>query len=135
MLSKFITLLFVFMSQAHWVLAAGGESHEVHGNAHPDIYLLFKVVNFAILIAGLVYLLKKPVRDFFASRALSIRQGVEKSREFHEKVLAESRQINEKLNGLDKECASILASVKLSGEEESRKIEEQSKAFAQKIHT
>lgn len=132
MSSKFLTFLFILLGNSPLLYAA--QEHELHGNASPDIHLLYKVINFALLIAGLVYLLKKPLRDFFASRALSIKQGVEKSREFHEKILAESGQISEKLKRLDSECASILASVKASGEEESKKIAEQSRIFAQKIH-
>lgn len=43
--------------------------------------IYFGLINFSLLIGLLVFLLRRPVRDFFATRAAILRQAVEGARE------------------------------------------------------
>jgi len=117
------------------IAAEGGEGAHgvVHGNPSPDFNLVFKEINFILLLVGLIVLVKKPVREFFAQRALVMKKSVGESRGFYEKAMEESKVIQGKLANLESECKDIMASIKQSSEAESQKIIEQSKEFAEKI--
>jgi F-type H+-transporting ATPase subunit b len=72
--------------------------------------LIYKTINFLLLVGGLIYLLRKPMGAFFAARSAEIREGVEEGR----KALAESgarmSAIEEKLRHLEEEIAAFKAS-------------------------
>lgn len=100
---------------------------------HPDINLLFKEINFLILVAGLFFLLRKPVKEFFANRAAIFRNTVEASREQFAKTQAENWQIQEKLKNSGQETNALLTSFKDAGELEGKRIVADAKHYAEKI--
>jgi F-type H+-transporting ATPase subunit b len=74
--------------------------------------LIFKAVNFVILVGLMIYFLAKPAKEFFESRTTSIRKGMSDAaaaREAAEKRLAEIEQklahLNEEIAGLRAESA------------------------------
>ena len=71
--------------------------------------LLYKIINFAILVGGLGYLLRKPAGEFFGSRTASIQKGLEEGRKALEASQAQLKIVEEKLKGLEAEIAAFKA--------------------------
>lgn len=71
--------------------------------------LLFRVINFAILVVGLGYLLRKPLADFFAERTAAIRKSLDEGRQALEASQAELKRVEAKLDHLDEEIAAFRA--------------------------
>jgi F-type H+-transporting ATPase subunit b len=72
--------------------------------------LLYKVINFAILVGGLGFVLRKPLTEFFSSRTASIRKGLEDGRKALEASQAQLQRVEEKLRHLEEEIAALKAS-------------------------
>lgn len=110
-------------------LAAGGGGHE---NNWWDFFL--RTFNFAILVAVLYKLLKKPVSNFFSARQESIRfklADLEAKKLEAERVAAEYR---EKMAALEAETEKIIAELMAEGEAEKEKIVEAAKRQADYLH-
>jgi F-type H+-transporting ATPase subunit b len=85
--------------------AAPAEAGEEGGEqGHGAIY---KWINFVILAGGLVYLLRKPLAEFFAGRSASIRKSLEEGRQALEASEAQLRAVEEKLQRLEEEMAAF----------------------------
>jgi F0F1-type ATP synthase membrane subunit b/b' len=101
--------------------------------------LLYKFINLALLVGALVYLLRKPLADFFAQRSASIRKGLEEGRKALEASQAQLKSVEEKLQHLEEEIAAFKTSAgremeaerqrwKLAAAEEAEKILQSARA-------
>lgn len=81
-----------------------------HIEEEPAHFLLFKTINFLILVVGLGYLLRKPLREFFSGRSASIRKSLEEGREALEASQAKLQHVEDKLRHLEEEIAAFKAS-------------------------
>ena len=109
----------VTMSGLTWASEAGGQGghHELNWW---DFSL--RLMNFAIMLGLLIYLLKKPLSNFFVSRRENIQNMLT---ELEQKKLEADRKCAEyqaKLATLDKEVEQIVAEYVQEGETERRKI-------------
>ncbi|MGH9358585.1 MAG: hypothetical protein ACRD4Q_04095 [Candidatus Acidiferrales bacterium] len=68
---------------------------------------LFDWINLAILIAVLVYVLRKPAAAFFRQRSDGIREGLEEGRKALEAARAQLEAVEEKMRGLEQEIAAL----------------------------
>ncbi len=84
-----------------------GEEHEERGQKHED---LFKVINFALLVAGLAFLLRKPLKEVFLNRSGSIQRALKEGREALEASQARLRAVEEKLGRLEQELEAFKTS-------------------------
>ena len=95
--------------------------------------LIYKFINLSLLVGALVYVLRKPVADFFAQRSAAIRKGLEDGRKALEASQAQLRSVEQKLQHLEEEIAAFRASAeeemeaerqrwKLAASEEAEKI-------------
>ena len=103
-------------------------SPEEESHASPVMGYLGKVFNFLILFGGLIFLLRKPLRNLLTQRALDIQaaiQGAEEERLGIEKKL---KKIQTRLHKLEKEIEEI----KKDAEEEGRKKREEIVTAAQR---
>lgn len=112
------------------VWASGGEGghHELNWW---DFFL--RLMNFAIMVGLLVYLLKKPLSGFFASRRDNIKNTLA---ELEQKKLEAEQKCAEyrgKLATLDKEVEQIIAEYVQEGELEKGKIVEAAEKQAEYI--
>ena len=71
--------------------------------------LIFKTINFIILVGGLGYFLRKPVSDFFSQRSLDIRKSLEEGRKALEESQARLTLVENKLMHLEEEIAAFKA--------------------------
>ncbi len=111
-------------------------SSAAHGEGVHNAWLTtdtWKVLNFAVLIIGGFFLLKKPVREFFSSRT----KGIEKELADLEQKKAEAEQslaeYQEKFRNLDQESKQIVQDYVAQGEAAKAKILAQAKAQADKL--
>jgi F-type H+-transporting ATPase subunit b len=101
--------------------------------SEPRHELLYKTINFIILVGALGYVLRKPAAEFFTSRSASIQKGLEEGRKALAASQAQLKVVEEKLKGLEAEIAAFKASalremeaervrLKQAGEEEAARI-------------
>jgi F-type H+-transporting ATPase subunit b len=110
--------------------AAGGE-HAEHGGGAGD--LLYHVLNFALLVAVLVWFGRKPVRTFLAERRVGIVENLKGA----EGVLAEAEsrltEWQRKIRSLDVELEQIRATARDRAEAERARILADAEAVAERI--
>jgi F-type H+-transporting ATPase subunit b len=93
-------------------------------NQEPPHELLYEIINFAILVGGLGYLLRKPLAEFFTSRSASIQKSLDEGRKALEASQAQLKAVEEKLRGLASEIAAFKASAVLEMEAERQRIQQ-----------
>ncbi len=92
----------------------------------------FGLINFAIFATALFFVLKRPLRGYFAARAVSIRDAVEAARRAEELAVARAKEIQLRLDHIDAEIADMKRQAKQTGEEERREIIQRAESFAAK---
>jgi F-type H+-transporting ATPase subunit b len=109
--------------------AAAGEEEP----SEPAHALLFKVINFVLLVGGLGYVLRKPAADFFRSRSASIQKGLEEGRKALEASQVQLRAVEEKLQHLEEEIAAFRASAAREIEAEHQRLQQATAEEAARI--
>jgi F-type H+-transporting ATPase subunit b len=90
--------------------AQGSEPPAKEESSEPPHELIYKIINFAILVGGLGYILRKPLAEFFSSRSAAIQKSLEEGRKALEASQAQLKVVEEKLKGLEAEIAAFKAS-------------------------
>jgi F-type H+-transporting ATPase subunit b len=103
----------------------GGESHE----ASP----IYKWINFAILVGGLAYVLRKPAAQFFAERTDSIRKSLEEGRNALSAAEEQLRAVERKLQGFENEMAAFRAAALKEMEDEHARMHKATEQEAEKM--
>ena len=106
--------------------------HET-GNPGPSWDLLYRVINFATLVGVLYWLLKKPVREFFASRAVALKTAVEEARLAHEVALKQNQEMEARLKNLEKESQTLLATFREEAQAERGHILKTVQAYTERL--
>ena len=86
--------------------AAAEHKEKSQGHKHE---LLFKWINFLILVGGLGYVLRKPLATFFVGRSASIRKSLDEGRKALEASQAQLQAAEDKLRRFEEEMASFRA--------------------------
>jgi len=92
------------------------------GGTWTSTLLTWRVINTVALLAILIYVLKKPMANFFSERKIQIQRDLEDSKEQlarAERIIAEYQQ---KIAGMEKELDKMRAELAKSAEAESRKV-------------
>jgi len=112
------------------VLAASGEESAAKGWIATDTY---RVINFVVLLAALIFVLRKPISQALSSRIKNIREQLESLEA--QKVEAEKQlaQYNEKLSQLEKEAEKIIKGYIKQGNEAKEKILKEAEETAEKL--
>jgi F-type H+-transporting ATPase subunit b len=84
--------------------------------------LSWRVINTVALIALLVYLLKKPLADFFAERRNKIERDLEEARGQRDKAERTIEEYKQKLAGMEAELEKMRVELKKSAEAEKDKV-------------
>jgi F-type H+-transporting ATPase subunit b len=95
--------------------------------------IVYKTINFLILAGGLVYLLRKPLADFFTQRSAEIRAGLEEGRKALEASQARLSAVEEKLRRLEEEVAAFKAAAEHEMDAERQRLRQAAESEAQKI--
>jgi F-type H+-transporting ATPase subunit b len=105
-----------------WSQGPAGAAKEE--NAESPHELLFKTINFVILVGGLGYVLRKPLAEYFTSRSASIQKSLDEGRKALETSQAQLKAVEEKLRGLEAEIAAFKASAVLEMQAERQRIQQ-----------
>ena len=111
-----------------WAAAAGG-----HGGGLNWSDFMFRLLNFAIMVAILVKLGKKPLANFFASRREGIQQMLEELEAKRQEAEAKCEEYKSKLAALENETKKIVDEYIQEGEAEKQKIVEAAERQAQYV--
>ncbi len=107
--------------------AAGGGEHGI-----PSVVGL-QVINFAIYVALVYFVLRKPVREFFKSRVENYQQALRKAEHAREEAEAKKREIQERLATLENTSESSLANARKEAAAMLERIQREAEEFAQKL--
>lgn len=131
-MKKYALALVFVMFFCGMVMASSGGEHEAapKGWVATDTY---RVMNFVVLIGGLIFLLRKPVSQALGARIKSIREQLEDLEAKKKKAEETLSAYNEKFANLDKEAENIIAEYVKQGEAAKKKILEEAKLAAEKL--
>jgi F-type H+-transporting ATPase subunit b len=102
-----------------------GSSEEAPGSPPPSP--IFKWVNLAILLGGMIYLLKKPAAEFFDSRKNDITDGLRKAETAHAESTRRMNEIEGRLQKLSSEIAALQTQADTESAQEREKILQEAK--------
>jgi F-type H+-transporting ATPase subunit b len=122
--------IFLALQGLGWC-AEGGEHGGGHGLNWGDF--LLRVFNFAILLALMVKLLKKPLSNFFATRREDIQKLLTELQAKRLEAERVSSEYKTKLSALDDQTKEIVAELLSEGEAEKQKIIDAAKRQAEYI--
>lgn len=112
--------------------ASGGGGHEVESGVLMKDFL-YRVFNFSIVVAVLVYFLTKPIKKGLAGRREEIEKALAEAKRTKEEAEAKFAEYDRKLARATEEIAEISDSIRREGELEKIKIIENAKNMAVKI--
>lgn len=95
--------------------------------------LIYKIVNFTLLVVALGYVLRKPMAAFFAGRTESIRKALEEGRAALKESQAKLEAVEEKLKHLEEEIAAFRTSAEKEMQAERQRLTEETAREAEKI--
>ena len=101
-----------------------------HGQSNE---LIYKVINFAILIGVLTYLLRKPLSGFLARRTSEIQAGLEKGRNALEESNTRLKRVEEKMKGMEDTIAELRTESEREEKTELNRLRKAAEAEADRI--
>jgi F-type H+-transporting ATPase subunit b len=114
--------------------AAAPEQQETENEAAQENHeLIYKIINFTLLVVGLGFVLRKPMAEFFAGRSESIRKALDEGRAALKESQARLDAVEEKLNHLAEEIVAFRASAEKEMQAERQRLTEETAREAEKI--
>jgi len=110
---------------------AAADAHVDSGVLLKDF--LYRLLNFSIVVAILVYFLKKPIRNALSGRREDIENALAEAKKVKEEAEAKFAEYDKKLDQATQEIAAISASIRKEAEMEKQKIIENAREHATKI--
>jgi len=92
------------------------------GGAPSTTSLILAAVNFTMFVGLLVIVLRKPLRDFFATRHQEVKERLAEAERMKTEAAAKYREYEEKLKALEAEANQLLEEARAEGEAEKQKI-------------
>ncbi|PWU22600.1 MAG: hypothetical protein C5B49_00380 [Bdellovibrio sp.] len=126
-----------FANEGH----AGPGGHGVEFDEHAQQVIIYQAINFLIVVAGLIYFLRKPVREFFIERHSQYVKAAEKATEALRLAEQEHQQIKVQLSLLEStslesvararaEAADLRNSLIAEAENLAKRIQQEARASA-----
>lgn len=94
-----------------------------------------RIFNVVVLLGGLAYLLRKPLRQFFHNRTAEIQKKLEEADQARLEALRKLSLMEERLQKLDEEVDAIRQQAQADAEAEQRKILERAEEEAERIRS
>lgn len=129
---KVVLLSLLLVGAFSGVIFAAGGGHEVESGVLMKDFL-YRIFNFAIVVAILVYFLTKPIKKGLAGRREEIEKALAEAKRTKEEAEAKFAEYDRKLARATEEIAEISDSIRREGELEKIKIIENAKIMAAKI--
>ena len=103
------------------------------GLSKEAVYWIFFVINFAILAAGAVWVVRKVMPNGFAPRTAEIQKGIEEARKASAEAGARLSEIEGRLAKLDTEIAEIRSAAEADFSVEEQRIKADAERDAQQV--
>jgi F-type H+-transporting ATPase subunit b len=103
------------------------------GLSKEAVYWIFFVINFAILAAGVVWVVRKALPNGFAPRTTEIQKGIEEARKASAEASARLTEIEGRLAKLDSEIAGIRSAAEADFGAEEQRIKADAERDAQQV--
>lgn len=129
---KAVLISFLLVGLITGVVFASGGGHEVESGVLMKDFL-YRIFNFAIVVAILVYFLTKPIKKGLAGRREGIEKALAEAKQAKEEAEAKFAEYDRKLARATEEIAEISDSIRREGELEKIKIIDSAKQMAVKI--
>jgi len=113
--------------------AGNGEGAASHDGGDKLMDLLARFINFAVLAGVMIFLLRKPIKNFFSGRSEQIRKDFEELDVRKIQAQEQLQQIRKKLDEIEQERDNIIAQFVKEGEAEKKKIIDNAKAVSERI--
>ncbi len=95
--------------------------------------LVWRIINFLILAGFLVYLLKKPIKNFLTQRQQSIKESLDRAKEARQEAKRRAEEVEQKLAKASGEIEEITKMLAEQGDAEKKKILENARQEAARI--
>ena len=108
-----------------WGALLPGAAWAAGGGHHEDVNwteLGFAFFNFAVFVGGLVFLLRKPLREFLSHRRATLEENIQEGARLRTEAEAELNELKARLSNLDRERDEIFARYREEGELERARI-------------
>ncbi len=128
---KTLTGTLVLLVLSCGAVMAAGDAHVDSGVLLKDF--LYRLLNFSIVVAILVYFLKKPIGNALSGRREDIEKALAEAKKVKEEAEAKFAEYDKKLNQATQEIVTISASIRKEAEMEKQKIIENAREQAAKI--
>jgi F-type H+-transporting ATPase subunit b len=126
-----LTLIFVGVMTGV-ACAAGGEGHHVDSGVLLKDFL-YRVFNFAIVVAILVYFVTKPIKKGLGGRSDEVARALAEAEQIRKQAEARFAEYDQKLAAADAEISQISAAIRREGELEKERILTSARDAAVKI--
>jgi len=126
----FFFVLLVFVFSISTVLGSSGEDSGSKGWVATDT---FRVMNFVVLAAALVFVLRKPLSQALSSRIKGIKEQLEDLEARKAEAEKQLAEYNEKLAQLEKEAENIVEGYIKQGNDARARILQEAESSAEKL--
>jgi F-type H+-transporting ATPase subunit b len=116
-----------------WSRGLGGGGATQESGEEPAHDLLYRTINFVILVGGMGYVLRKPLGDFLSARSASIRKALEEGRKALEASGTQLQAVEAKLQRLGEEIAAFQAAAVREMDVERQRLEQSTAEEAARI--
>ncbi len=120
-----------FAAKSSSALAPAPEEAQPGGESKRE--LVFKVINFVLLVGALGYLLRKPLANFFLERSTSIHKRLEDGRKALEASQVRLREVEKKLARLEEDIGAFKELSRREMEAERERLRQATAVEAEKI--
>lgn len=126
--SNLSIIIFLLITVALFASVEGEQAHHFDWSG-----FLGSVMNTVILFGGLIYLLRKPIRELLNKRTLEVKMDIINRDKNLEKVSHQFKELQDRLDKIEREVQQIKDISRKKGEDEGKRIEELGKKECEKI--
>lgn len=123
---KVRTVAWILLTLVFFLLAgtafAAAEAHGEAASPWTSWKIFWRIANTVVLIAVLVYFLKKPLITFFLDRTSQIKKDLEDAKLERERAEEKVRDYEQKIAGMEQELEKMRAELRKSAEGEKNKV-------------
>ncbi len=98
-----------------------------------DSHLVYALVNFAIYVGILTFVLRRPLKEFWATRAESLRVGIANARTRRAKAESEYTRLSSRVRNLATEIAELKTRMQNDGHLEKQRIIADAQEYADNL--
>jgi F-type H+-transporting ATPase subunit b len=125
--------LYLGLAALYLLLPQAAMAAEEAGNKWGVWLTIGRIFNLALVILVLVWIARKPLQEFYASRTLSIQTQLAEAREARANAEAKLAEMEAKLAGLNDELRQLSAAAEKEAEEEYQRLVAEAEKDAERI--